>query len=195
MTACQMTSTAVNAPLVGAKRVLAVDPTHRGFGFAVLEGPAALIDWGVKHANRDRTRHCAEKIVELINHFRPDVLVIERTNAKGCLRRHRARGLIRSLLLVARNRGTRTWQISRRSVRRCFSADGSATKRQIAVALTERFPELGPHLPPVRKPWMSEDERMSIFDALAFGWASYEPLRREARALSLLSNESPSPHG
>jgi len=29
-------------------RVLAIDPSTRGFGFAVLEGPSRLIDWGVK---------------------------------------------------------------------------------------------------------------------------------------------------
>jgi len=46
----------------------------------------------------------------------------------------------------------------------------------------------------MRKPWMSEDERMSIFDAVAFGYASYESLRRERRALSLLSLETPSSH-
>ena len=28
-------------------RTLAVDPSPRGFGFAVLEGPTHLLDWGV----------------------------------------------------------------------------------------------------------------------------------------------------
>ena len=32
---------------------------------------------------------------------------------------------------------------------------------------SKRFPELAPRLPRSRKPWMSEDYRMSIFDAVA----------------------------
>jgi hypothetical protein len=31
------------------KRVLAIDPTHRGFGYVILEGPERLIDWGTRH--------------------------------------------------------------------------------------------------------------------------------------------------
>lgn len=34
------------------KRILAIDPTTRGFGFGILEAPERLIDWGVKEAKR-----------------------------------------------------------------------------------------------------------------------------------------------
>jgi Holliday junction resolvasome RuvABC endonuclease subunit len=175
-------------------RVLAIDPTSKGFGYAALESPAVMIDWGVRHAKSDRNAKCLQLARELIDRYQPEVLVVENTTAKGSRRCPRVAQLLENLLALASAAGLRTRRISRRQVRRCFSKTGSATKRQIAVALTARFPELAPHLPPVRKPWMSEDERMAIFDALAFGWASYEPLRREARALSLLSPQTPLPH-
>ena len=184
----------MSASLQEAKRVLAIDPTSKGFGFAVLEGPVVLIDWGVKHASGDQNRKCLEQAAKLIARYQPDVLVVERTTAKGCRRRLRARRLIESLLILVRDRHLRARRVSRRSVQRCFSQKGSATKREVAVAIAQRFPELEPHLPPERKPWMSEDERMSIFDAVAFGYASYESLRRERRALSQLSLETPFPH-
>jgi Holliday junction resolvasome RuvABC endonuclease subunit len=185
---------AMNLPALETWRVLAIDPTSRGFGFAVLEGPAALIDWGVKHASGDRNARCLEQAAELIGRYQPEVLVVERTGVKDCRRCPRVRQLIENLLALASDRRLRARRVSRRRVQRCFSPRGSVTKRQIAVALAERFPELEPHLPPVRKPWMSEDERMSIFDAVAFGWASYESLRWESRALALLSLETPLPH-
>jgi hypothetical protein len=38
----------------------------------------------------------------------------------------------------------------------------------LAEILATRFPEeLAPRLPPKRKPWISEDYRMDIFDAVA----------------------------
>ena len=37
-------------------RVLAIDPSTRGFGFAVLEGPERLIDWGVKETKIDKNK-------------------------------------------------------------------------------------------------------------------------------------------
>jgi len=38
----------------------------------------------------------------------------------------------------------------------------------VAQTLAAQFPvELGKRLPPKRRPWMSEDPRMDIFDAVA----------------------------
>ena len=41
-------------------RVLAIDPSTRGFGFAVLEGPNRLIDWGVKETKTEQKRRTLE---------------------------------------------------------------------------------------------------------------------------------------
>jgi len=49
-----------------------------------------------------------------------------------------------------------------------FAAQGATTKHAIAGVIVARFPELAPHRPRFRKPWMSEDERQAIFDAAAF---------------------------
>jgi Holliday junction resolvasome RuvABC endonuclease subunit len=177
------------------KRVLSIDPTTKGFGFAVLEGASMLIDWGVKHASGERNRGCLKHATELIRRYQPDVLIVEHTAARGAHRCSRVRQLIEDLLALASDRRIRTKRVSRRRAQRCFSKTGSATKRQIALALTERFPELEPHLPPVRKPWMSEDERMGIFDATAFAWAFFEPLRKERRALAMIDAPLPLPNG
>ena len=48
-----------------------------------------------------------------------------------------------------------------------WAGSDATTKQEIAIAIAERFPELAPRLPRSRKPWMSEDYRMSIFDAVA----------------------------
>jgi len=48
-----------------------------------------------------------------------------------------------------------------------WAGSDATTKQEIAIAIAERFPELAPRLPRFRKPWMSEDYRMSIFDAVA----------------------------
>jgi hypothetical protein len=168
-----------------AKRVLAIDPTSKGFGFALLEGSDRLIDWGVKHAKGNEK--CLQRVAELIARYQPDVLVVERTDANGCRRRQRASQLIEDLLALAIKCGLRTRRISRRTMLRFFTRSGFATKRQVAVALSLRFRELDRCLPPERKPWMNEDERISIFDAVAFGCAFYELLRRKKPVASRLS--------
>ena len=52
-------------------------------------------------------------------------------------------------------------------VRRFSRLKIKQTLAEIAVAIANRFPDLAPRLPRFRKPWMSEDYRMTIFDAVA----------------------------
>ena len=47
---------------------------------------------------------------------------------------------------------------------------------EVARAVADHLPELAPRLPPRRKPWMSQDERMSIFEAVAFGLTFYHSI-------------------
>ena len=73
---------------------------------------------------------------------------------------------------VSETLGVRTRPVSAAQVRSKFAADGATTKHAIAGLLVARFPELAPHRPRFRKPWMSEDERQAIFDAGALALAS-----------------------
>jgi hypothetical protein len=97
------------------------------------------------------------------------VLVVEDSSSAECRRWPRVQLLIRELGAQAARMNINVRLISRARVRKAFAASGASTKHEIAKAITSRFPELGPRLPPERKPWMSEDARMAIFDAAGFG--------------------------
>ena len=64
-------------------RVLAIDPSTRGFGFAVLEGPNRLIDWGVKETKTDKKRRTLKLIEDIIDRYQPRVIVVEDYKGKG----------------------------------------------------------------------------------------------------------------
>jgi len=150
-------------------RVLAIDPSTRGFGFAVLEGPNRLIDWGVKETKTDKKRRTLQLIDELIERYQPSVVVVEDYAGKGSRRCRRIQALINDILKLALNRKIRGRSFSRAKVKQAFSESGASNKHEIALAIAKRFPELAPRLPRFRKPWMSEDYRMSIFDAVGLG--------------------------
>jgi Holliday junction resolvasome RuvABC endonuclease subunit len=150
-------------------RVLAIDPSTRGFGFAVLEGPNRLIDWGVKETKTDKKRRSLKLIDDLIERYEPSVIVVEDYAEKGSRRCRRIQGLINDISKLASRTKVRVRSCSRAKVKQVFSESGASNKYEIATAIANRFPELAPRLPRFRKPWMSEDYRMSIFDAVAFG--------------------------
>jgi Holliday junction resolvasome RuvABC endonuclease subunit len=148
-------------------RVMAIAPSTRGFGFAVLEGHT-LVDWGVKSVKGDKNSQCMKKLEKLIAQYEPEVIVLQDYSAKGSRRSARIRELGRQIVALASSRKLKVAMFSRERVMRAFFADGQVTKHTLAEVLAKRFPnELGFRLPPKRQPWMSEDSRMDIFEAVA----------------------------
>jgi hypothetical protein len=49
-----------------------------------------------------------------------------------------------------------------------------ATKQKIAETIAQQVPAFSLYVPPKRKPWMSEDPRMGIFEAAALAWMYFQ---------------------
>lgn len=170
-------------------RILAIDPTTKGFGFAVLEGPEFLVDWGTKETPDDKRAHCLKLVGGLIKRYGPDVIVTENPSDKDSRRCQRVQELIAAIIALARERACRTRSFTRADVHTAFSDVDKPNKHRIANAIAEQFPELAPRLPPFRKPWMSEDARMSIFDATALALTFYRVEQERNEPARLNDNE------
>ncbi len=158
-----------------ARRVLAIDPFSRGVGFAVLEGPEHLIDWGIRTTGRADNAKSARVIDKLIDRFRPDVLVLEDWDSAGSRRCGRVQTLL-GRIATEQGRRILVRLVTRHEIHAIGPLPRTSTKHERARFLTERFPELQPFLPPLRKIWMPEDDRMAIFDALSFAVASFRTI-------------------
>ena len=149
-------------------RILAIAPSTRGFGYAVLEGHKSLVAWGVKSVKGDKNAGSIEKVEKMLAHYNPQVIVLEDTAAEGSRRSPRIQALTKGLIAVAESRNIKVALFSKRQVRRVICGDDRGTKHALAEIIAGRFPEeLGFRLPPKRRAWMSEDSRMDIFDAVA----------------------------
>lgn len=158
-------------PLDMPERILAIDPTSRGFAFAVLEAPAFLVDWGERIVPA-RSGGLLRKVDELLSRYDPTLLVIEDLAVPGVRRRKRAQKEIRSIELLALKRGLAMERVSRLAVTNALAP--AKSKFEVALRLAESFPVLAERLPRKRKAWMTEDARMNIFDALGLAAAAME---------------------
>lgn len=148
--------------------VLAIALTTRGFGFTLLEGEDKLIDWGVKEIGGGKNEISFSRVEKLITHYKPNVLVLLDVLYRDSRRSPIVKELSQQVIDLGKTRKIRVVQYSREQLKKCFFPDGEGTKYTIAEMLTKRFPsELGICLPPKRRPWMNEDRRMDIFDAVA----------------------------
>jgi len=153
--------------------VLAVYPSSHGFAFVLFERPDAPFDWGMKQIRkRNKNAQTLEWIKKLVDRYEPEVLVFEAPSAKS-KRTDRIVRLYRMLTHFAIIEQLSVSRYTRAEVRSCFATVGASTKYEIARVIANQIPAFMHRLPPVRKIWMSEDPRQSLFDAAALGIAHY----------------------
>lgn len=165
----------VDHPGGETKRIVAVDPTSHGFGFVVLEDPSTLIDWGHVHVEPDAHEKCMELIARIFTQYVPYAVVTEDWDNKESRRCVRVRKLLEEVARFVEDSDARAVRFSWPDVKKTFIPDGTITKQEMAQIIALEFPELSYRLPPPRKLWMSEDDRMSIFDAAALALTFYYP--------------------
>lgn len=146
-----------------ATRTLALQPTRWGAAFAVLEGSGALLDWGTFRVDDDRA--FPKQLDALQERYEPQLVVFE--DLRGSQRGDRARERLADVLSRAGVWGVSSASVSRARVRAMFPAT-AGTKIEVARAIARSFPQLRRRLPNKRKPWLPEDKRMSVFDAVSF---------------------------
>jgi hypothetical protein len=152
------------------KRVLGIDPFSCGVGFSVVEVGVGLVDWGLRTTGKPDNRKAVFAVEKLIDRFKPDVLALEDWEAAGARRCERIEILL-NLIANGKWEGIRVRLVSLREIRALGPLPDMSTKYGRASFFADQLPELQAFLPPVRKPWMSEDNRMSIFDAVGFALA------------------------
>lgn len=157
-------------------RLLAIDPTPRGFGFIVLEGMHTVVDWGVRSGRATsiaREQQLLRKVSDLLRQYRPHIVVLENTAASGSRRRGRVRLVIEATANLAMWEGITVKRIAISTVRKVFMSVGARTKHEIARVIAMQLPQIAAWLPKPRSLWTGEDYRMAVFDAAALALAHF----------------------
>lgn len=153
-------------------RILAIAPLSRGLGYAVMEGPDKLVASGNKIILRDKNAGALAWVNRFMQFYQPDVLVLPNVTASDTRRAARIKMLHRQIVAWAAKKKVKVRLVSVTQVRTQLLGDARGTKFAVAQMLAAKYPtELGLRLPPKRRPWMSEDPRMDIFDAVGLAVA------------------------
>jgi hypothetical protein len=146
--------------------ILALTPSARGLGFAVLEGHDQLHEWGVKSGKGDKNKVAIKRVKQLIASNRPEVIVL--SDMKNARRDLRIKALNRQIMAVAKTHKIGVALFSDAQVKQVLLAGEEGTRHDLAVIVAKRFPDkLGLEVPPKRQIYKSEDSRMDFFYAVA----------------------------
>lgn len=171
------------------KRILALDVRPLSFGYVVFEGPDQLLDWGVKSFRKGVNAvqvSRGRKLEWLQEDYLPSVIVLRAPGPRS-----KRRKFVATVEAKAEKLGIAVRLLHNSAIQKALSSETRLTKYAAACALAKRFPELRWALPPKRKPWQSEDYRMSIFDAAALGAAYFSRLAKPVAEKTTITDPSP----
>jgi crossover junction endodeoxyribonuclease RuvC len=151
------------------KKILAIDPGTREMGIALLEGDR-LIYHGVKVIRNRPSPHeilkqGREIVVRLIQDFRPDILIYEKTFFANNRNSALVNVLVDEIKAIGKRKRLRVVGYAANTVKKFICGNGRASKKEVARAVIGRFPELAAYLDQDRK-W-KERYHMNMFDAVA----------------------------
>lgn len=149
------------------RAVLGLHPTVAGMGWVLAAEPLSLVDWGVVYPGTDKNAAALKRAQKLIETFSPATIVMRSPAAASRMRVKRIRSLIASIKQIARRQNIEFKIYPGAEVKTHFSRFGVTTRHEIASLLVANFPELASRLPPKRRPWLPEDSRLGLFDAVA----------------------------
>ncbi|WP_374652278.1 hypothetical protein [Dongia sp.] len=154
--------------------ILSLYATTAGFAFAMFEGPLSPFDWGVKRFDRKkRNADTLKAMIGLIERYKPQAIIIEDAIAIDSRRVARIRRLYNGLIVWAEAHGIAVHRYGRSQIRQTFARFGGTTKDDIALIIAKTIPSFEHRRPPLRQPWMSEDARMWLFDAVALAFTYF----------------------
>jgi hypothetical protein len=159
------------------KRLLALEIRASRLGFAVLEGSARLLDWGVRSfGEQDQGVRSAvsDRIATLLAFHKPSAVVVRARRYHSADNNKKFLGIVAAIRAETKRNSTEFCILTTRQVRDRFALRGKVTKHDIAMSLADQFEELSWKLPHRRKAFQSEAPAMLVFDALANGIAFVE---------------------
>ncbi len=147
---------------------LSLFPNTRGLGYACIETPQTLVDYGVATVQPVSNEKVFARTKKLIDFFRPTVILIRDNDDPVKHRAKRIEALTAMITAYAKTKNIPVYCYSRTQIREAFEINGMKSKYEIAGLISNWFPELKSRMPQKnRLAYMNEDYNMGVFDAIA----------------------------
>jgi hypothetical protein len=146
---------------------LSLFPNTRGLGYACIETPQTLVDYGVATIQPVSNEKSFARAKKLIDFFRPTVILIRDNDDPVKHRSQRIQTLAAMIAKYAKTQNIPVHHYSRTQIRDVFEINGMKSKHAISRLIVQWFPELEPRLPKYRRASMNEGYNTGVFDAIS----------------------------
>ena len=160
-------------------RTLALYVTRRGIAFVCFVHPRMILDWGTKEMRgKEKHEETLRMAKQVLDQFRPNVLVIENVEDRDTRRAPRIRLLYRAIAQYAEEQQIPTHAYSRPDITGVFAKIGASVKHEINCTIVQILPALAAWQPRKRRAFDPETPAQGIFDAAALGFTYFVQTKR-----------------
>lgn len=162
--------------------VLGLYPFTRGVAFAAFHSPLSPVDWGLKVVRAGAKDNLSVEVTKaLILRLQPDVIVLGDCSTRRSRPPSDLEKLQRRITKYARSQVIDVHIFDKADIQDCFKGVKAATRYEIAKAIASQVDALSHRLPPVPRPWDSQNQRLGLFDAAALAMTYYCQSKPPAR--------------
>ena len=152
------------------KITIALYPNSKGFGYAVIEHPVLFLDYGIATIRPINNASILKRVKRMIEFYKPETIIIPTTKGKFSVKSNRVKELLNDIVEHVTSLDEQEidcYHYSREDIRNVFQQFGAVNKFEIAMKIIDWFSEFETRMPRYRRPWMSEDYNMGMFDAIS----------------------------
>ncbi|MCW3128271.1 MAG: hypothetical protein JWO03_3929 [Bacteroidetes bacterium] len=145
--------------------ILALYPNSIGIGYACLQIPDRLLDFGVATAKPISNGKLLRRAERFLNYYKPKLVLLKETSELANSGRNDR--LIKAMTTLCDEMGLDTYRYTKQQIKDTFEVFGAKTKFSMAEKMVKMLPDLAVRMPKVRKWYEKEDYNMVVFDAVA----------------------------
>jgi Holliday junction resolvasome RuvABC endonuclease subunit len=145
--------------------ILALYPNATGLGYACLQIPERLLDYGIATVQPVSNGKLLIRAEKFMDYYKPKIILLKETgSAKNSRRTNK---LIEAISTLSGEKDLPVYRYTKQQIKDVFEIFGAQSKFQIVEKIVRMLPELGPRAPKEKKWYEKEDYNMVLFNAVS----------------------------
>jgi hypothetical protein len=145
--------------------ILALFPNSVGIGYACLQVPERLFDFGVVTVKPMSNSKLLKRAERFMDYYKPKIILLKEPEATK--KSHRVDKLIEAITTLSGEKGLKVYRYTRQQIKDVFEVFGAHTKFEMVQKIVAMLPDLKARAPKERKWYDKEHYQMVLFNAVA----------------------------
>jgi Holliday junction resolvasome RuvABC endonuclease subunit len=145
--------------------LLALYPSSVGMGYACLQIPDQLLDFGIATIKPMLNGKLLSRAERFMEYYKPKVILLKEKHSSKNSKRND--NLIDALASLSYEKNIQVYRYTREQIKDVFEIFGARSKYEMAQRIIKMLPDLEHRSPKMKKWYEKEDYNMVLFDAVS----------------------------